>query len=214
MKQDKIDINKYEVYVFDVDGTLYYQNRLRVEMIKRLILFCIKNPLKIFDLRFIKEFRKLRENSDTTDGIYTSISKKYKKNEEYVSDFINYWMYENPLSAVAKTKDERIIDLIVTIKNRNKKVVIWSDYKADDKLKVLNVIADGVYTADDERVKELKPSPKALQLIMDDFNVSAENILMIGDRDCKDGEASRKASVDYVILPKNVKEREKIFNQN
>lgn len=211
MKKDTIDINKYDVYVFDVDGTLYYQNKLRFEMAKRLLIFTIKNPFRILDLRIIQKFRSLRENSDTTDGIYELIAKKYKKREEYVRDFINFWIYENPLSAVNKTKDLEIIDLIHRLCSNNKKVVIWSDYKAIDKLKALNLDIEYVYTADDERVKELKPSPKALELIKMDFSVGNESILMIGDRDCKDGEAARRANVDYVILPKDTRGRKKCY---
>lgn len=212
MKCESININKYDVYVFDVDGTLYYQNRLRIEMAKRLLMFCIKNPFKILDLMIIKQFRSLRENSDTTEGIYRELAIKYKKSEEYIKQLISYWIYDNPLSAIEKTKDIEILNVINKLKNNNKKIVIWSDYEAIEKLRVLNIEADGVYTADDERINELKPSPKALELIKTDFNASVDRILMIGDRDCKDGEAARKALVDYVILPKDKKGRLICYN--
>ncbi len=207
MKCESIDVNKYDIYVFDVDGTLYYQNKLRVEMVKRLLSFCIKNPFKLFDMLIIKQFRSLRENNDTTDGIYSELAKKYNKSEDYIKSLIEYWIYENPLTAIEKTKDTEICELIKKLKGNNKKIVIWSDYEAQDKLKVLNIEADGVYTADDERVNELKPSPKALELIKADFAVASDRIIMIGDRDCKDGEAARLAGIDYVIVPKDRKGR-------
>lgn len=211
MKKNTIDINKYDVYVFDVDGTLYYQNRLRFEMAKRLLFFVLKNPIKILDLRLIQKFRNLRENSNTTDGIYELIADKYKKNKEYVKDFIDFWIYDNPLSAIKKTRDLEIINLIERLCQNNKKVVIWSDYKAVDKLKAIGLTINDVYTADDERVRELKPSPKALELIKMDFLVPNDKILMIGDRDSKDGEAARRASIDYIILPKDARGRKKCY---
>ena len=65
-----------------------------------------------------------------------------------------------------------------------------------------------MYSPERERVGELKPSPKGLNLIMSDLNVSKDKTIMIGDRMVKDGEAAKKAGCDYLILSKSKKKRE------
>ena len=71
-----MDFNKYDLYVFDVDGTLYYQNKLRLIMGKRLLMYYLLHPLKFKDLIIIKNFRSLRENAKDTNGLFDITDKK------------------------------------------------------------------------------------------------------------------------------------------
>lgn len=202
----------YEVYVFDVDGTLYFQRKVRMIMAKRLLVYYAFHPLRIKDLFIIKEFRALREKAQSVDMLYKDTGAKYKVSPEYVSDVIDKWIYKNPIDAVSCSKDEKLLCVIKKLKEAGKKIVIWSDYFADDKLEALGVEADAVYTADDsERQIDLKPSDKALRLIMNDFNVSPDKVLMVGDRMEKDGLAAKSAGTDYIILKKTAKEREGVY---
>ena len=43
---------------------------------------------------------------------------------------------------------------------------------------------------------------------MDDFNVQPGDVLMIGDREEKDGEAAKAAGVDHIILARKVGKRD------
>lgn len=203
---------KYDVYVFDVDGTLYFQRKVRMIMVKRLLSYYAFHPLKIKDLFIIKEFRALREKAQSADTLYIDTARKYGVSKERVEEVINKWIYKNPIDAVSCSKDEKLLCAIKKLKNSGKKIVIWSDYFADDKLEALGVEADAVYTADDsDRHIELKPSDAALKLIMNDFSVSNDQVLMIGDRLEKDGYAAKSAGVDYIILKKTAKEREGVY---
>ena len=204
--------DNYEVYVFDVDGTLYFQRKVRMIMAKRLLCYYAVHPLRLKDLFIIKEFRALREKAQSADTLYDDTAAKYSVSSEYVRDVIDKWIYKNPIDAVSCSKDEKLLCVIKKLKDMGKKIVIWSDYYADDKLEALGVDADAVYTADDSnRHIELKPSDEALKLIMSDFNVSNDKVLMIGDRLEKDGLAAKSAGVDYIILKKTVKEREGVY---
>ena len=165
--------DNYEVYVFDVDGTLYFQRKVRMIMAKRLLCYYAVHPLRLKDLFIIKEFRALREEAQSADTLYDDTAAKYSVSSEYVRDVIDKWIYKNPIDAVSCSKDEKLLCVIKKLKDMGKKIVIWSDYYADDKLEALAVDADAVYTADDSnRHIELKPSDEALKLIMSDFNVS------------------------------------------
>lgn len=203
-----MDFNKYDLYVFDVDGTLYYQNKLRLIMGKRLLMYYLLHPLKFKDLIIIKNFRSLRENAKDTNGLFDITAKKCNVSVSRVNEVIKKWIYENPIDALIASKDDTLLAIIDKLKANGKTVVIWSDYEADDKLKALKLSTDYVYTAEQERVGELKPSPKGLNLIMSDLNVPKDKTIMIGDRMVKDGEAAKKAGCDYLILSKSKKKRE------
>ena len=203
-----MDFNKYDLYVFDVDGTLYYQNKLRLIMGKRLLMYYLFHPLKFKDLIIIKNFRSLRENAKDTNGLFDITAKKCNVSVSRVNEVIKKWIYENPIDALIASKDDTLLAIIDKLKANGKTVAIWSDYEADDKLKALKLSIDYVYTAEQERVGELKPSPKGLNLIMSDLNVPKDKTIMIGDRMVKDGEAAKKAGCDYLILSKSKKKRE------
>lgn len=203
-----MDFNKYDLYVFDVDGTLYYQNKLRLIMGKRLLLYYLFHPLKFKDLIIIKNFRSLRENAKDTNGLFDITAKKCNVSVSRVNEVIKKWIYENPIDALIASKDDTLLAIIDKLKANGKTVAIWSDYEADDKLKALKLSTEYVYTAEQERVGELKPSPKGLNLIMSDLNVPKDKTIMIGDRMVKDGEAAKKAGCDYLILSKSKKKRE------
>ena len=203
-----MDFNKYDLYVFDVDGTLYYQNKLRLIMGKRLLMYYLLHPLKFKDLIIIKNFRSLRENAKDTNGLFDITAKKCNVSVSLVNEVIKKWIYENPIDALIASKDDTLLAIIDKLKANGKTVAIWSDYEADDKLKALQLSTDYVYTAEQERVGELKPSPKGLNLIMSDLNVPKDKTIMIGDRMVKDGEAAKKAGCDYLILSKSKKKRE------
>lgn len=203
-----MDFNKYDLYVFDVDGTLYYQNKLRLIMGKRLFMYYLLHPLKFKDLIIIKNFRSLRENAKDTNGLFDITAKKCNVSVSRVNEVIKKWIYENPIDALIASKDDTLLAIIDKLKANGKTVAIWSDYEADDKLKALQLSIDYVYTAEQERVGELKPSPKGLKLIMSDLRVAKDKTIMIGDRMVKDGEAAKKAGCDYLILSKSKKKRE------
>lgn len=203
-----MDFNKYDLYVFDVDGTLYYQNKLRLIMGKRLLTYYLLHPLKFKDLIIIKNFRSLRENAKDTNGLFDITAKKCNVSVSRVNEVIKKWIYENPIDALIASKDDTLLAIIDKLKANGKTVAIWSDYEADDKLKALQLSTDYVYTAEQERVGELKPSPKGLKLIMSDLRVAKDKTIMIGDRMVKDGEAAKKAGCAYLILSKSKKKRE------
>lgn len=199
--------NDYDLIVFDVDGTLYFQNTLRITMVKRLLGYYALHPHMFKDLFIIKEFRSIREKAESVDDIYDLTAKKCKVSTERAREVIKKWIYDNPLDAVRASRDIELIEVIKNLKENGKQIAIWSDYEADDKLKAMGIECEHVYTAEDQRVGELKPSPKGLNLIISDVGVSKGKVLMVGDRMVKDGEAAKAAGVDYLILSKSIKKR-------
>ena len=204
------NINDYSLYVFDLDGTLYDQPKLRLIMAGRLIGYYICHPFSVKDLIIIMHFRRLKdswEGNAREEDIIRKTADDLKVSFKRADGVVRKWIYDNPLSALAKTKDEKLIGWIRDLRKKGKKAVVLSDYPTADKLKALGVEFDGQYGPDDTRIDELKSSPKGLSVIMDDTHVMPSEILMIGDRPEKDGECAKAAGVDHLILDRNVKKR-------
>ena len=226
----KKSIADYRAVVFDLDGTLYYQRRLRITMALRLLRYYAGHPLRIKELLIVKEFRSVRERWDSIGGTSSAASKeaqagsldqaqyayvaaKMKTTAPHVERTVQTWIYENPLSALKKSKDEEIGRLMEALRAKGIQVLVFSDYPAEEKLAALELQADGIYSASDERLMELKPSPKGLLLIMQDFGLEPEELLMIGDRYSRDGMAAVNAGVDYLILEKQPRKRRPVYEK-
>lgn len=223
----KKDISQYSLYVFDLDGTLYDQPKLRTIMATRLVLHYICHFWRLGELVTIRDFRKLKEEwneeiasdaSDFTsdlDGIDSAICMKLANGSvakaEAISKVIHKWIYINPLTAITKAADTRLIGIIDELRRQGKKVVVLSDYPTTDKLGALGANVDAAYTTTDSRIGELKPSPKGLMVVLDDCDVNAEDAVMIGDRMKKDGESAIAANVDYMIVPRRISGRNDIY---
>lgn len=229
----KKNISEYKAVVFDLDGTLYYQRRLRIKMAWMLLKHYLCHFWRIKDIFIIKKFREVRENWDEIktgieeaktgrgnneagleDIQYMYTAGIMKESRDRIREVVETWMYDRPLAAVYETRDTELIEIIDSIKKRGQKVYIFSDYPIEDKLKAIGLSADGMYAATDERLGELKPSPKGLNLIMQDHGYTGDDILMIGDRMSRDGMAAVNAGCDYLILPKSPAKRKRLYAES
>jgi len=212
----------YKAVVFDMDGTLYYQNRLRLLMAARLFFYYVCHPLKIKELLAVKEFRSVREHWDQIkekspeahlldEAQYAYVAAKIKLEADEVRSAVLKWIYKEPLSALWKSRDRKIAELIERLQAKGSRILVFSDYPAREKLEALGILADGIYSASDERLLELKPSPKGLRLIMEDYDLKPEELLLIGDRFSRDGMAAVNAGTDYLILKKTFAGRRQIY---
>ena len=215
----------YEAYIFDLDGTLYYQRQLRLTMAKRLACFYLIHPFRVKELLIVKKFREIREHWDELDDKIPATDAKSIDNAQYeyvadkmmvspsmVESVIQKWIYDNPLDALKNSKDRALADIILKIRSKEKRVIIFSDYPVEDKLSALGIEADACYCSAFEPIEVLKPSPKGIEVILSENNILAENAIMVGDRFEKDGLSAKGAGVDYVILSKNPKHRTEFYN--
>lgn len=198
---------KYKAVVFDLDGTLYNQTKLRLNMAVRLGVYYCSHFWKIKELFVLKYFREVRDKWDeirvddagVDDAQYAYVGGKKGVSAEYVERVVKKWIYDNPLDLLGKYRNEKLNSYIEGLQAAKIPVVIFSDYPIEDKIAALSIKPDGMYCPGDERNIDLKPSPMGLELILNDFALAPEEILMVGDRDEKDGEAARRAGVDYYI---------------
>ena len=219
----KNSIMDYKVYLFDLDGTLYYQKPFRVKMLCVLIKHVLFKPSSIADLFLIKTYRAVREhweeceNEETfavgmslDEKQYAYVAKKKNTDVQRVKRAVELFMLKMPLEVLPSFRDKVLYDFIKKLRENKKTVVIYSDYPVEDKLACLSIQADACFTSGDARIGCMKPDPKGIEVILRTLDCDCSDVLMIGDRYEKDGIAAERNNVDYVIVDRAKKERAKL----
>ena len=197
-----------QAFIFDVDGTLYDQIKLRRMMFGALVRHLVRNKNFILDIRVLYTFRKRREilsNDHRNLGClenrqYVEVADELGMNVDEVKLVVNDWIFEKPLKYLAACIYPGVKDLFSLLIKNKLKIGIFSDYPSLAKLKALDLYADVVVCATDENIDRFKPHPKGLLVAAKELGVPVMNCLFIGDRDDKDGECARRAGMPYLIL--------------
>lgn len=184
-------------YIFDVDGTLYSQMRLRFRMLLRLLSHYARHPLKVRELLAVYYFRRMREHPDwqnvSTDQLSYEISKMVSLPFTSVKDTIWYWMFQNPLDLLHRCAYKDVVAFVNRSYEEGKQIYCYSDYPCSEKLNRLGIKASRQFFFGQEHIKEQKPSIEVMKYIMSEINLPVEQMAFVGDREDKD-----KASADLV----------------
>jgi putative hydrolase of the HAD superfamily len=200
-----------EALIFDVDGTLYDQGKLRRRMLLNLLFSLARNPLFIRDINVLHTFRKKREllpeNGEEGDCIdrrqYEEVAQALGLGVVEVRRIVDDWIFEKPLKHLAQCLYPGVRDLFSILKQKKYKIGIFSDYPCHAKLQALDLKVDAMVCSTDEQVDRLKPHPAGLLFTARELGVPVTNCFFIGDRDDKDGECARRAGMPYLILSRH-----------
>ena len=195
--------------VFDVDGTLYSQSRLRRRMLGRLISdACGSRSLRT--IRILRVFRQIREslgNHPSADFLiqqYQQTADRCQVSVDEVRRLTNDWLEQRPLPFLAACRYPHLEALFLALRTAGKRVAVFSDYPAVGKLSALGLQAWPIVCATDEEVARLKPNPAGLLRILNQCGVHPNRTLMIGDRFDRDGLAAGRANVRALIRSRRV----------
>lgn len=196
-----------QLVVFDVDGTLYQQSKLRKIMFFRLISWYIFRPWRYREILILYSFRKEREkkagyhSNNLEEEQYNWCAEKTGCKPEEVKKVVNYWMFEMPNKYLLKCRYPGIDSFVYNLKYRGIKTAILSDYNSLDKLKKMQIEVDLQVSATDPMVNSLKPMPDGLNLILFEMKIyDKKKCLFIGDRLELDGECARRAQVPFLLV--------------
>jgi FMN phosphatase YigB (HAD superfamily) len=200
--------------IFDVDGTLYNQKKLRLFMIFEMFKVLLFSPSKTGDLKIVWNFRKIREKNryvttcDLEEEQYNWGAQASGASSLRVRHVVQEWMYDRPLPYLLRCHHRGVKELFTLLKDKGIRIGIFSDYPADAKLKALGLDADAVVAATQKEVGRLKPDPKGLLIIAKKLGTPITNCLFIGDQDEKDGECARRAGMPCIILAPSSREQQ------
>lgn len=192
MNWDSIDL-----VVFDVDGTLYNQSRLRILMMREVLLDAASR-LSFDTLRVIRHYRRIREQLAEREVapfeavLTTETASRTGHSVVEVQAIAKEWLERRPLPYLAACRYRGLDKLFAALRDHGKAIGILSDYPADAKLSALGLDADHIVCASDEGVGFLKPNPLGLRTIIASAAASPERTVLIGDRVDRDGAAARR----------------------
>ena len=215
--QASVNWEHIDLVVFDVDGTLYDQRRLRIAMLRQLLAHTWRS--RSFDtLRTLHTFRRVREAlgenpvPDFMDVQYARTAARHHKTQDQVRALAGEWLEQRPLPLLAACRYPHLTELFATLRTAGKQIAIFSDYPAGEKLAALGLKADLIVCATDQDINRLKPDPRGLLAILQTTGVGAKRALMIGDRADRDGKAAQRAGVAALIRTKKPLVQFGIFN--
>ncbi len=202
-------LERYKLVVFDVDGTLYSQKKLRFFMVFSILKSLFLRREYSF-VSVIKHYRRFREAAadipeNFEDVIIEQTARKVGLSEEAVRDIVQEWIYERPLRYLKFCRYPYLVETFSFLRKKNIKIGIFSDYPAKEKVRALGLFADYFVSSGEADVPKLKPDPRGLEKLMRLSSVPQEKTLLIGDRWDKDAEAAKRAGVSYLIRSSGAK---------
>ncbi len=214
-----IEWSRLRLVVFDVDGTLYDQRKLRSKMALLLLRHFVSHPGEVGLIRTISTYRRCREEmaeegcSDIGRLQFERPALKLGISSRAVQERVSPWIDDKPISLLRECRFAHVDDVFDRFRERGWKLAILSDYPARRKVEALGLEADLYASAVDPSIDRLKPHPAGLAFIMREIGVDAGETLMIGDRDDRDGECARRLRVPYLIRHDSRGQREDSFSR-
>ncbi len=206
---DNINLDHYKLVIFDIDGTLYNQKKLRKRMLLSLISYYLFKPHRLFQLNIIRKFRIEREKRKGTvcDQLETEqyqwVSALTSFPVGKIRDVIDEWMFQRPLRYLPPTAFSHVPEIFSRLREKKIRLAVYSDYPTKDKMNALNLSVDLEVASTDPEINALKPAPNGLAYILDHFHIPKERCLFIGDRDSTDGKCAENVDIDYLIIDAN-----------
>lgn len=219
-------IEEYQLIVFDLDGTLYFQKPFRKRMLLFLMKYMVCHPSSVKDMFLLKRYREIREKWDELQDAgdksteqnldqlqYAYVAREKHTSVERVRKAVTFFMLEAPLSILPEYVDQELASVIAHLKQKGIILAVYSDYPVKEKLHALGIDIENQFTAADEGIACMKPDPKGLAYVLEQMHCDPSKALMIGDRMEKDGMAAQANQVDYVILSAQKEERKGYLSQ-
>ena len=194
--------------LFDVDGTLYRQDILRILMLVRMLKALVRNPFKLYrTIKIISVYRKEMEllrskNGASPEGQIANTIRATGYSGDVVKECIDFWFKQEPLKYMKLCLRKNMIKLIKDREKAPMLLGVYSDYPAADKLKELGVYQcfNTIVCSQDEDVKALKPSPKGFMIAAERMGLRPDQVLYIGDRYEVDAVGARNAGMQFLIV--------------
>ncbi len=209
-----METSKFRAVLFDLDGTLYDQTRLRSLMALELCaLPCILRSWSgaCQTIRVIRSFRAIRE--DLRDlGCPTEhalVELQYERAGEQagvdaseVERIITEWMYYRPLKYMKWCRRKGVKTFFEEAGQRGIKIGVFSDFPVKEKLQALGLsnYVQLFLCATDRDINAFKPHPRGFLKACEHWGLRPDEVLYVGDRPEVDAKGAAAAGLSCVIV--------------
>jgi FMN phosphatase YigB (HAD superfamily) len=196
------DWRDIRLVAFDVDGTLYRQGPLRLRLGRDMVIHSVAK-CDLNAIGVVRAYRRIRERLaaeevvDFERVLIAETAETTSLSPERVRTIVSEWIDRRPLQYLRSCLFSGVPQLFAGLQRAGKRIGIFSDYPAKEKLVAMGLAAHHVVAASD--VGLLKPHAKGLESLMDAADATADDTLFIGDRADRDGVAGRRAGVRILI---------------
>ncbi len=193
----------YEAWLLDLDGTLYRSGPVKLAMAAELAL---RGPAAVRTLhRFRREHEWMREHqSEPCESPYRlqlqRTAEAIGADPAGVERLVSEWMHLRPGKWLRRFRRNRLIAELHEFRGGGGRAALISDYPARAKLRALEcsqlfdaIVANG----EPSGPRFLKPHPEGYLRAAEALGVSPKRCLVVGDRQEADGEAARRAGMDF-----------------
>ena len=193
--------------ILDFDGTVYFQKPVQIYNLIRIILTICVKPRVISDIRILQRYRRMREK-------YSDLNLPILRVEDDLAADVNvsvdkirllrdYWLIDSQSLAIQIFQRNALIRKISELQRHGVAIILWSDYPTDKKSMRLNLHPDLSICSEDPRIRFAKPSDEGLLYITKSLKLEKNEVILIGDRDDRDGKAASTAGIDYYKIGRN-----------
>ena len=199
---NQIDWSQIRLVIFDVDGTLYDQSKMRRKMLIELCKYYMIRPWKIREFLLLKQFRDQRDKLAFEENQNIAVAQfqlsENSTTPENVMNIVDKWMRQKPLEYIREFRFKESISLFNLMTQRGIEVAVLSDFHPAEKLAAMGHECANIYSSESKEINVLKPHPKGILHVLNDLKVSRKNAVYIGDREETDGEASNRAGIPFI----------------
>ncbi len=197
--------------IFDLDGTLY-----RMEFFFQPLMFFSMLPRPLRLLRFLSERSKLAGTDFGTGEkllaiLCTNLSATLHISPEATRNWIERRFYPAFIAAMRFQRRGRpgLVALLDKLRGQGTKLAVLSDYDTvEERLRMLRIPPDCFdHLSSCESAGALKPAVRPFLEIARYWNIPAEQVLVVGDREDTDGKAARSAGMQFLQIVDGRKHR-------
>lgn len=206
---DNISLDDLKLIIFDVDGTLYDQSKLRKRMFFSIIKYYLVRPWRLNEILIIYHFRKEREkkhgfsSADLVNDQYRWCADKTNIPLDKVKKVIDKWIFDFPNQYLETAMFPDVRAFFHLIENKGILRAVYSDYDAKVKMEKMQLSADFIVSSTDVEVNAFKPLPNGINYILAKLNINNKaNCLFIGDRPELDGACANNAGIPFLLVDK------------
>ena len=187
--------------IFDLDGTLY-----RMAWFFQPLMFFSLMPHPFRLLHFLAERSKLAgKDTGSREQLFETLCSNLADRIHFKPEQAREWIlnrfYPAFIAAMPyqRTGRPQLVPTPAGLRERNIRLAVLSDYNAvNERLRMLRIppeYFDPVSSC--ESAGALKPSSRPFTEIARQWELPAENVLVVGDRDDTDGQAARGAGMHF-----------------